>query len=202
MVEWRKVYLLYSRVNPRAAVNELVPLPLTDLVHHRWAVPVLAVLHADEGAKVVTLGRRLGASRDTLLRTLAGLAERGLAVRNPGHGHPLRPEWIPTAAGRELGPWCARLWERVRRLGLEDVGFRKWSLPCLDALAGGARRFSELEARLAGITPRALSAALGSLEDEGLVARRVRQGRPPATVYALTPRGRRLAPLLGERPGP
>ena len=178
-----------------------LPLRLVDLVHHRWAVPLLALLFERDGAKFVTLAHHLGLSRDSLSRTLAALAERDLVARNPGHGHPLRPEWILTPAGRRLGPWCVRLRDRVAALGLEDLGFRKWSLPCVEALAGGGRGFSELARALGAISPRALTLALGGLEGEGLVARRVAASATSQAVYALTPTGRRLAPALAGRPG-
>ena len=69
---------------------------LTVLVHHRWALPVLGELYRDDGAKFVTLVHRLNVSKDSLARTLEHLRTLDLAVKNPGYGHPLRPEYVLT----------------------------------------------------------------------------------------------------------
>ena len=83
----------------------------------------------------------------------------------------------------------------VARRQLEDVGLKKWSMPCVLALAGGPRRFSELREILEGVSPRALALALKDLENAGVVDRRVTDDYPPATVYRLTASGRPLARL-------
>ena len=43
---------------------------------------------------------RLGLSRSMLTASLTQLIEAGWLQRNPGHGHPLRPEYVLTDAGR------------------------------------------------------------------------------------------------------
>ncbi|HLM34174.1 MAG TPA: winged helix-turn-helix transcriptional regulator [Gaiellaceae bacterium] len=72
---------------------------------------------------------------------------------------------------------------------------RKWSVPTLFELDAD-RRFSELRARLAGVTPRALALALGELELGGLVEREVVASRPPFAVYRTTAAGRRIREAL------
>jgi len=163
------------------------------LFHFRWSLPVLAELHRSGGAKFVTLAHRLGVGRETLRRTLDALVESGLVGRNPGYGHPLRPEYVLTARGRRVGPGAARLVELLRAEGLEDVGLKKWSLPVVLELAS-ARRFAELRAALR-VSPRALTLALKELARAGLVERRVHDGFPPSTTYRLTGRARRLRRL-------
>lgn len=173
------------------------PVRFVDLFHHRWAVPVLAELHRGAGgAKFVTLVNRLGIGRDSLRRTLAALIERGWVQRNPGHGHPLRPEYVLITAGARIAPWCARLAKLLQTLQIEGVALRKWSMPVAFALGRGAERFSELKAFLAGATPRALITTLKQMQQAGLVERAVSDGYPPKTSYALTPRGRKLVPVL------
>ena len=171
---------------------------LVGLFHLRWAAPILAELQRTRGSRFVTLSHRLGLSRESLRRTLAALLERGLVVRNPGYGHPLRPEYVLTAEGGRLAPACGELLAALRRQGLEDVALKKWSMPVLYALGTGAHRFSEVRALLPAITPRALALALKDLDAAGLVERRVTQDYPPATVYEPTPRARTLAPFLGR----
>ena len=167
------------------------------LFHHRWGVPVLAELHRMSGAKFVTLAHRLDVSRDSLSRTLGTLVEHAWVERNPGYGHPMRPEYVLTPAGRKLAPWCHRLVRTLKGLGLEYTALRKWTMPALLGLALGNKRFGELRAFLASTTARALTQTLKDLQAAGLVERKVTDGYPPATRYRLTRRGRRLAPVLG-----
>jgi DNA-binding HxlR family transcriptional regulator len=170
---------------------------LPELFHHRWAVAVLAELDRTSGSRFVTLANRIGLSRESLRRTLAALIEGGLAARNPGYGHPLRPEYVLTGRGSRVAPVCGDLIAGLRELGVEDTALKKWSLPVVLTLGGpGRRRFSALHEALREITARALALALKDLTAAGLVARTVTDGYPPASVYNLTPAGARLLPVL------
>ena len=168
------------------------------LAHHRWAVPILAELHRSSGCKFITLVRRLGIGRDSLCRTLNALIDHGWVRRNPGHGHPLRPEYILTRAGAKLAPWCVRLLRGLKAAGIEYGILRKWSIPVAYVLGKRVERFSELKVVLSGCTARALTQTLKDLQGAGLVERMVSDEYPPATYYRLTARGRRLVPLLYE----
>lgn len=143
----------------------------------------------------MTLTNRLGVSRDSLRRTLDALIDDGLVARNPGYGHPLRPEYILTYEGRRVAGVCDRLLAVLN--GLEDVALRKWSMPVVHALGAGPQRFSELRNALSGVSPRALALALKDLQGAGLVERTVTDDYPPATVYRLTRRALPLAWILG-----
>jgi DNA-binding HxlR family transcriptional regulator len=173
---------------------------LIGLCHHRWTVPVLAELDRTGGTRAVTLMRRLDVGRESLQRTLDALIERGLVRRNPGYGHPLRPEYLLTERGCHVGPSCRLLLDGLRALDLESVGLNKWSVPVLVTLCAGddarAQRFSELRERLPGISPRALTLALKALTDAGVVDRTVLATFPPATTYELARRGRALEPAV------
>lgn len=171
---------------------------LAALFHNRWSVPILAELHRQRGSRFVTLARTVGLSRESLRRTLAALIDAGLVGRNPGYGHPLRPEYVLTRGGERIAAACSPLVETLKRKNLEEVGLKKWSMPAVLALAAGPRRFSELREMLDRVSPRALALALKDLESAGLVDRRVTDDYPPATVYRLTPSGRPLAQLLGQ----
>jgi DNA-binding HxlR family transcriptional regulator len=160
---------------------------LIELFHHRWSAPVLALLADRGGARFVELQRRLGVGRESLRRALDALLDAGLARRNEGYGHPLRPEYVVTAKGRRV----ARIATGVVAADDDAVLLRKWSVPVLSVL-GAERRFTELRSSLSGITPRALAHALRELEDGGYVDREVVATRPPSTVYRPTPRGRRV----------
>jgi DNA-binding HxlR family transcriptional regulator len=155
---------------------------LVALCHHRWSLPVLAEIGRTRGSRFATLTGRLGIAGESLRRTLTYLQSEGLVERNPGYGHPLRPEYLLTGPGRRVAPRARRL---LAALGdHEEVGLKKWSLPVLAELAE-PRRFSELRAALPA-SPRALALALRDLETAGLVSRTVTDDRPPQTRYAAT----------------
>lgn len=175
---------------------------LVALFHNRWSVPILAELHRQRGSRFVTLARTLGMSRESLRRTLAALIDGGFVGRNPGYGHPLRPEYVLTRRGERIAARSRPLVDLLHDLGLEDVGLKKWSMPVVFALSGGPLRFSELRDRLEGISPRALTLALKDLEATGLVERRVTIDYPPATIYRLTRTARPLAQLLRQISAP
>jgi DNA-binding HxlR family transcriptional regulator len=167
---------------------------LIALFHHRWAAPVLAELERQKGSRFATLVGILGLGRESLRRTLDALIALGLVERNPGYGHPLRPEYVLTAAGAEAAARCRRL---LDALGDDrDLALRKWSLPVLVALER-AGRFSELRDALPGVTPRALALTLKDLQAAGLVERVVEDAAYPPTVrYTATRAARPLQRAL------
>ena len=169
---------------------------LIRLFHRRWSVPVLAEIHRAKGAKFITLVNRLGVSRTTLKLTLLDLIDAGLAMKNPGYGHPLRPEYVLPPESADLARQCARLDDLVRRASVEDTAFRKWSMPVLLTLAGGQRHFSQIRGGVPGISDRALTLALRALGEAGLTEREVLDGYPPRTAYRVLPPGRPLVAVL------
>jgi DNA-binding HxlR family transcriptional regulator len=78
---------------------------------------------------------------------------------------------------------------------LEIVGDR-WSLLIVRDLLPGPRRFGELHRLLTGVTPKWLTIRLRQLEEAGIVTRDQTPGRREVW-YALTDKGRDLAPVLG-----
>jgi DNA-binding HxlR family transcriptional regulator len=73
---------------------------------------------------------------------------------------------------------------------------RRWQLSILYAAHAGAMRFGEFAEVVQGISPRMLSERLRELETAGLVERTVLPTSPPSVEYRLTPKGRRLRPLI------
>ena len=73
---------------------------------------------------------------------------------------------------------------------------RRWQLSILYAALTGAIRFNEFAEAVAGISPRMLSERLRDLEQAGLIERTVLPTSPPTVEYRLTPRGKRLAPVI------
>lgn len=166
--------------------------PLIDLVHHRWSVPVIAELHCRSGAKFVTLIHSLGVSRGSLSASLADLIEQGLVKRNPGHGHPMRPEYLLTVDGAHIGEQCSSLTQLVRRGNDFDFAFRKWTLPIVAAIGRDVCRFNQVSGALGDATPRAITLGLKSLLGRRWAARSLIDAYPPAAGYQLMPMGQRV----------
>ena len=165
---------------------------LFGLGRQRWLVPLLAQFNARPGWRFAELLHRLGAPRDSLTRTLEAALKAGWIRRNPGHGHPLRPEYILAEPGRELARVSAGLSATMAEFGLLPSDLNRWSLPVLVALRSGDERFNEIERRLAQATPRALSQTLRALAVSDLIDREVENSYPPGTRYSLTARGARM----------
>ncbi|MBJ7439638.1 MAG: winged helix-turn-helix transcriptional regulator [Sphingopyxis sp.] len=166
---------------------------LLQLGSHRWLVPLLADLAAHRGARFVELIHRLGLSRDSLTRTLEAAATIGWVQRNPGHGHPLRPEYILTDTGEAAAARAATIAEAQGAIGLPPGAATRWGLPLVAGIGAGHDRFNALARLLAPATPRALSQGLTALGNHGLATREVVDGRPPTSRYDLTTNGRLLA---------
>lgn len=82
-------------------------------------------------------------------------------------------------------------------VAIELIG-RRWTGAILWALAERPHFFAELVAAVPGLSDRLLSARLRELEAEGLVERSVHDGSPARVSYALTEKGRSVAPALRE----
>ena len=171
---------------------------LIRLFHFRWAAPILAELHRTGGTRFVVLANRLEIGRDSLSRTLTALDGLGLATKNPGYGHPLRPEYILTRAGQRPAAWCARFLKEAARTGRADVLLRKWSSAVLFVVGRHGGRFSILRKHLTGITPRGLTLALKELTGAELLHRRVVDDFPPRSHYELSAAARRLFVVLEQ----
>jgi DNA-binding HxlR family transcriptional regulator len=72
----------------------------------------------------------------------------------------------------------------------------RWSLLIVDALLGGARRFSDLQAEVVGIAPNILTRRLAHLTAEGIILAQPYSDRPTRHTYELTAAGRELAGAL------
>lgn len=73
----------------------------------------------------------------------------------------------------------------------------RWTLLVIDALDGSSEtRFTELRARVPGVSQKMLTKTLRQLERDGLVVRRVHPEVPPRVDYRLTPLGESLGEAL------
>ncbi|MFJ7185051.1 winged helix-turn-helix transcriptional regulator [Lysinibacillus xylanilyticus] len=80
-----------------------------------------------------------------------------------------------------------------------DVIGTKWTFLIIrDLLVDGTMRFSDLLKSMDGISPKTLSLRLKSLEDHGILERKVYPEVPPRVEYTLTEKGKQLESIFIE----
>lgn len=73
----------------------------------------------------------------------------------------------------------------------------KWKTVILFHLIDGTLRYNELRKEMPSVTERTLSLQLKTLEEDGIVKRKVYTSKPPLKVeYSLTDLGKTLIPLI------
>jgi DNA-binding HxlR family transcriptional regulator len=169
---------------------------LVMLSQRRWALPILARMWALEGARFAELRNLLGISGEALRQTLQWMIRRGWIQRNPGYGHPLRPEYVLSAHGASLARVASQVMPVVATTRLLETLLRRWALAVLVLVAAGADRFTLIRRRLPRLTPRMLAATLRRLEAAGLIVRDVQGTYPPGVRYRAGRRARRVLAAL------
>ncbi|MCP5021541.1 MAG: hypothetical protein GY930_07165 [bacterium] len=174
------------------------PPPLARLCARRWAVPILADLEGSKGCKFVTLAAHLDGSRAALKASLGLLETLGLVIPNPGHGHPMRPEYVLTQRGALLTGPAKSLVRALDKTQALEFGLRKWSMPMVHVIHSGQERFGGIAEALGPVTDRAVSLALTDLQDNGWVKRKLFNDRPPRSIYSVARKAQRFAPMLTD----
>jgi DNA-binding HxlR family transcriptional regulator len=100
---------------------------------------------------------------------------------------------IPTVPPPKRHPYDQ--WSPDAR-ALDLVG-DKWTLLIIRDLAGGPRRFVELQRVLPGISTEQLRSRLNRMVADGLLTRQRYREVPPRVDYELTERSRELMPVIG-----
>jgi DNA-binding HxlR family transcriptional regulator len=102
-----------------------------------------------------------------------------------------------TSRRSQAGGWELIDDEECRRTAgiVERVG-RRWNSSILLAVARGASRFTEIVARVDGLSDRMAAARLKELEQLGLIDRIVEPTTPVSVRYRLTVRGQDLLASL------
>ncbi len=159
-----------------------------NLTSRAWALPILSSLHEGVAGRQATLLAATGASRTAFAPSLDHLIEMRLLERNPGHGHPLRPEFRLT----QLGISAAAIAKKIKDASSDedqDLLRRSWTLPVLTSL-DRTSHFNDVKRTLQTITDRALSQSLKSMEGRNWVSRRVdEEARPPRSIYCAVNTG-------------
>lgn len=86
--------------------------------------------------------------------------------------------------------FCVRFESATMLLG------KKWTPLLLKVLLAGPRRFGAFHAAVPQLSDRMLSERLKELEEAGLVTRQAHEQVPVCVTYALTDKGRDLAPVI------
>ena len=105
----------------------------SSITSRAWALPILSSLHAGVAGRQATLLTATGASRTALIQSMGHLIKIGLLERNPGYGHPLRPEFRLT----QLGSKAAAIADKIQRVSVDDdqdLLRKSWTLPVLTSL--------------------------------------------------------------------
>lgn len=79
-----------------------------------------------------------------------------------------------------------------------EVLGQRWNLLVIRELLLGPQRFADLKRRLAGVSTSVLAARLAELESVGVIESRELPAPAARDVYALTPHGELLRPIVGE----
>ena len=154
---------------------------LVKLSARAWSLKALALMHSGVPGRQAPLLAASGASRTTFVNSLNHLVELGLLERNPGHGHPLRPEFRLTELGAVIAPVAHRVEAVVSDPPGEALLRKTWTLPVL-AIASAPTPFADFKRALPPITDRALSGSLRALDRAGLAVARGRYRPAPAAA--------------------
>lgn len=154
-----------------------------NITSRAWAIPILSSLHEGIPGRQAPMLNATGASRTAFAQSMDHLIEIGLMERNPGHGHPLRPEFRLTQSGKAAAKIANKVHCAVEKND-HDLLRRSWTLPVLVSLQT-PNHFSDIKRKLLTITDRALSHSLKSLEERDWVHRVVDEyDRPPRPIYS------------------
>lgn len=169
---------------------------LVKVVSRAWALDILARIATGTPCRQAPLLAATGAGRTAFASSLAHLVALGLLERNPGHGHPLRPEFRLTAQGEEMAGVAARIMGLAANRPQAPLLRRSWTVPIL-AVTAQPRHFTEIRSTLSPITDRALSQSLRVLEDQDMVRREVDGiARPPRPTYRAIELGAKIARVI------
>lgn len=173
-----------------------IPL-LVKLTSKAWSLKILALLHSGVPGRQAPLIAATTATRSSFAASLEHLFQLGLLERNPGHGHPLRPEFRLTEQGKVVAAMAHRILEAAPDEDGFDLVKRSWPVPIL-ALTEAPSRFSTIRSGLGAITDRALSNSLGMLEERDWLRREIDVSqRTPFPTYQAVNTGKIINRAIG-----
>lgn len=178
-------------------INEIVK-----ITSRAWSLSILAHIFNGVPGRQAPLLAASGATRTAFAQSLTHLIELGLLERNPGHGHPLRPEFRLTATGKEFAAMAGKI-ESVELGQTPAAILRKtWTVPVL-AVCQRPRYFSEIKGQIPTVTDRALSLSLQNLHARQWLRRDIDEtSKLPRPLYSVENAGAEVSlavNLLGEQ---
>ena len=174
---------------------------IVNLTSRSWSLHILAALHRGTAGRQAPLLAATGASRTSFGQSLKHLITLNLLERNPGHGHPLRPEFRLTAKGQRIAAIAHQVLTLENNQTDKTLLRRTWTLPIL-AVSNRPRHFSHLKSHLPAITDRALSQSLKSIEAHDWIARSIdTQSRPPRPLYHAINEGAQISAIAQRLAG-
>ncbi|PIE06468.1 MAG: transcriptional regulator [Rhodobacterales bacterium] len=170
---------------------------LAKLTAKAWSLRVPALMHEGVPGRQAPLIAASGAGRMSVVNALSHLEALGFLERTPRHGHPLRPEFRLTEAGRNVAPLAHRIDTAARDSVGSALVRKSWTVPVL-AVTRRSVTFSRIRAELAPITDRALSMSLDRLHRQTWIERSVDVSmRPPRPLYRATNAGAEISRDVG-----
>ena len=156
---------------------------IVNITSKAWCLRILALMHEGVPARQAPLIAASGAGRTAFGQSLQHLRDLHLVETNPGHGHPLRPEYRLTPKGLEVAALAAKIDRSVENPDEQALLRRAWTVPVL-AVSDQPRYFGHIKGSLGQITDRALSQSIKQLEQRRWLKRRIDTNtRPPRPLY-------------------
>ncbi len=171
---------------------------LVKVTSKAWSLTILASMYEGVPGRQAALLGASGAGRTAFAHSILHLTDLGLLEKNPGHGHPLRPEYRLTQKGGEAALMAHRIRQAVPRLSEISLLRRVWTIPVL-VVAQKPLHFSQIKKELVSISDRALSQSLIQLQAQHWMRREVDTTiRPPRPLYQATNAGFLIGRVVSE----
>ncbi len=165
---------------------------IVSVTSRAWSIEILAALNRGTTGRQSALVQATGAGRTALNESVNHLIGLGLLERNPGHVHPLRPEFRLTKRGSNSAQIAGRILAETPRNAVPMLR-RVWTIPTLVAIHEPLP-FGAIRVELKTVTDRALSQTLKNLESINWLDRLVDvEARPPRPLYRACGVGRRIS---------
>ena len=169
---------------------------LVNISSKAWALKILALLDSGVAGRQAPLLAATKATRPAFAASLKHLHALNLLEKNPGHGHPLRPEFRLSLQGIEAAAMAGRVLKAAPDDAALAILKRTWSVPIL-AIAQAPTRYSSIKTRLGKITDRALSQSLYFLEERDWLAREIDVSHRAAyPTYHAVAKGAEISRLI------
>lgn len=171
---------------------------IVKITSRAWSLEILAMIYSGVPGRQAPLLSSIGANRTAFAKSLAHLVSLGLLERNPGHGHPLRPEYRLTLEGAKIAKVAGNIVDIVPSGEEFAVLRRTWTIPVL-AVVQTPRRFTEIKSELFSITDRALSKSLDQLQELKWLQREIDiEVRPPRPSYQAVNTGFKICQAVNN----